>query len=838
MPLDDVDVPVTALARQSGQADAGDLAQVAARRGEALRLACIGNWELDLITGRLYWSEVIFDLFEIDPAQFGASYETFLGLVHPEDRDLVDQAYRDSVRDRTPYAITHRLRMKDGRVKHVHEHGETYYGADGQPVRSIGTVQDISDRVAVEVELRRSRTALAEAQRIAKVGSFDLDLRTGRACWSDQEYRCLGYAPNSCEPTHENFLKVVHPADVEAVRRAVNDALQHGDQYDIVYRVIWPDGSEYFMHERADITRGPDGEPARMIGTTVDVTERVRAEERLRQAASVFSSTQEGVVITDPSGIILDVNAAFTRITGYSREVAVGCTPRILKSDRHDAAFYADFWKVLLETGQWQGEIWNRRRSGEIYPEWLTVNAVHDAAGVLVNYVAVFSDISGIKKSQAQLAYLAHHDPLTELPNRLLFNDRLDHALRRAERSKSQLAVLFVDLDRFKHINDSLGHPAGDRLLQEVARRLTGAVREEDTVARMGGDEFTLLFEDLRRAEDAGTLARKLLGALAGSYALDGKEIYVSGSIGISLYPRDGRAADELISHADAAMYQAKGQGRNGYHFYTPELTAAALQRVHLEADLRRGLGRGELTVHYQPQIDLASGRLIGAEALVRWPHPQQGFVPPDRFISLAEDTGLIIELGEFVLRTACAQAREWLRDGMPIEQVAVNVSAQQVQRSDFVATVRRALDATGLHPRHLELEVTESFIMDQAEAGIRMLHELREMGVGLAIDDFGTGYSSLGYLKRLPVHLLKIDRSFVADVGGEGEGLAIAKAVIALGHSLGLRVIAEGVETEHQAGLLRAEGCHYGQGYLFGRPVDAADFARSWGVPALDAVG
>jgi len=830
MPLPDPDQPPAPPSRAGSHDGGHSLGVIAARQAEALRLARIGNWELGLISGRLYWSDVIFEIFEIDPTRFSASYASFLDRVHPDDRAAVDEAYRASVRDRTPYSITHRLLMPDGRVKHVHERGETFYDAAGQPIRSIGTVQDVTEQALIQDELRRSRAALAEAQRIAQLGSWTLDLRTGVACWSDQEFRCLGYEPDACAPTYENFMKAVHPADVRAVHKAMARALEGPDaHYETVHRVVWPDGSERFLHQRAAVVRDADGRAARMIGTTLDVTEQVHAESRLRQAASVFSSTEEGVVITDPAGVIIDVNPAFTEITGYSRAEAIGRNPRILRSDRQDAAFYAALWGSLNTAGRWQGEIWNRRKSGEIYPEWLTINAVRDSSGRLINYVAVFSDISGIKQSQAQLAHLAHHDPLTSLPNRLLFADRLGHALSRAERDGSQLAVLFIDLDRFKHINDSLGHLAGDGLLQEVARRLTAAVRREDTVARMGGDEFTLLLEDLRRPGDAAVLARKLLEALADPYSIAGKELYVTASVGISLYPRDGARADELVRNADAAMYQAKDDGRNGYHFYTPALTATALQRVHLEADLRRALSRGELTVHYQPQIDLGTGRLIGAEALVRWQHPEQGLVPPDRFIHLAEDTGLIIELGELVLRAACRQAVDWLAAGVPIERIAVNVSAQQVQRSDFVGTVRKALADTGLPPRHLELEVTESFIMGQAEAGIRILHELRGMGVRLAVDDFGTGYSSLGYLKRLPIDMLKIDRSFVTDLQGGGEDLAIAKAVIALGRTLGLKVIAEGVEHDLQAGLLRAEGCHYGQGFLFGRPVEGTDFARRW---------
>ena len=843
MPSPAPDHPTAPAAWPTNHDGGHSLGVLAARQAEALHLARIGNWELGLVTGRLYWSDIIFEIFEIDPSQFRASYEAFLERVHPDDRAAVDEAYNASVRDRTPYSITHRLLMPDGRVKHVHERGETFYDAAGSPIRSIGTVQDVTEQAVIHEELKRSRAALAEAQRVAQLGSWTLDLRTGAACWSDQQFRCLGYEPATCPPTYENFLNAVHPADVEAVRNAMSAALAGpSDGYDIVHRVVWPDGSERFVRDRAAVMRAGDGRALSMIGTTLDVTEQVRAEARLRQAASVFSSTEEGVVITDPGGVIIDVNPAFTEITGYSRAEAIGKNPRILRSDRQDAAFYAALWQSLNATGRWQGEIWNRRKSGEIYPEWLTINAVRDEDAQLVNYVAVFSDISGIKQSQAQLAHLAHHDPLTDLPNRLLFHDRLGHALSRADRDGSQLAVLFIDLDRFKHINDSLGHLAGDGLLQEVARRLTGAVRREDTVARMGGDEFTLLLEDLRRPEDAAVLARKLLEALGDPYAIAGRELFVTASVGISLYPRDGQSAEELVRNADAAMYQAKDAGRNGYHFYTPQLTAAALQRVHLEADLRRALGRGELVVHYQPQIELGSGRLIGAEALVRWRHPEQGLIAPDRFIHLAEDTGLIIELGELVLRAACRQAMDWLASGVPIERIAVNVSAQQVQRSDFVGTVRDVLADTGLPPRHLELEVTETFIMGQAEEGIRALHQLREMGVRLAVDDFGTGYSSLGYLKRLPIHMLKIDRSFVSELHGDSEDLAIAKAVIALGRTLGLQVIAEGVEHDDQAGLLLAEGCHYAQGYLFGRPLEGADFARHWApagaAPLLRAAG
>jgi len=430
------------------------------------------------------------------------------------------------------------------------------------------------------------------------------------------------------------------------------------------------------------------------------------------------------------------------------------------------------------------------------------------------------------KESQEQLERLAHHDPLTGLPNRLLFHARLQHALERGRREKARVAILCFDLDHFKNINDSLGHPAGDRLLQAVTQRLLESVREEDTVARFGGDEFTLLLEDLHDSKDAGIVAEKVLRVLARPFDLDGQEAYVTGSIGISLFPDDGQDITSLLKNADSALYQAKEHGRNNYHFYTRDLTRAAFKRLELESSLRRAVERGEFILYYQPQVDLSDGRVVGAEALVRWQHPDLGLVLPSEFIPMTESTGLIVNLGEWVLRTACAQAVTWQNEGLRAIRIAVNLSTVQVSRGGVLGTMERVLQDTGLDPRYIELEITEGLIMQQTHQTIMTLDDLTAMGVMLAIDDFGTGYSSLSYLKRLPLHRLKIDKSFVREIPDDAEDRAITRAVIALGNSLNLVVVAEGVENEIQREFLRSNGCDEAQGFLYGAPVPAADFA------------
>ena len=566
-----------------------------------------------------------------------------------------------------------------------------------------------------------------------------------------------------------------------------------------------------------------------ILGIFSDITERKRTEDRLRQAATVFESSAEGIVITNAERNIVAVNRTYCEITGYAETEVLGRNPRLLQSGRQDKNFYQTMWATIDSQGFWRGEIWNRRKNGEIYPELLTINAVRDAQDKLVNYIGLFSDLSQIKQSKAMLERLAHYDPLTNLPNRLLIRLRLEHALERAHRHGSRLAVLCLDLDRFKNINDSLGHPAGDRLLMEFAKRLSAHLQPDATLGRLGGDEFVILIEDLKHSEAAAIVAQNVLHTLEQPFQLgEPGEVFIAASIGISMFPEDASDATQLFRNADTALYQAKEHGRNTYRFYTEALTRAADQRLTLESQLRRALERGEFLLHYQPQVTVPDGRLIGVEALVRWQHPELGLVPPDQFIPLAEETGLIVPLGEWVLFTACTQLKAWLDQGMPPFTIAVNLSSRQFRQGSLARHVHAVLDATGLPPALLELEITESAIMEQGDQAIDTLDALKALGVKLSIDDFGTGYSSLAYLKRFAVDTLKIDQSFVRDLEQDRGDREIAATIIAMAHNLDIQALAEGVETEHQLAFLHQHGCNACQGYLFSRPLPA-DALERW---------
>lgn len=566
-----------------------------------------------------------------------------------------------------------------------------------------------------------------------------------------------------------------------------------------------------------------------LLSAHADLAQRYEAQRRvegeLRLYGTVFTHAAEGMTITDSASRIIAVNPAFCAITGYTPEDVLGRTPAVLNSGRQSESFYRDMWQTLKEIGQWQGEIWNRRKDGGVFPEWLSITAVPDESGESGNYIGVFIDISERKQSEERIHHLAHHDALTGLPNRLLLEDRLEQGLLKSKRALRNMAVIFIDLDRFKNINDTLGHAVGDDLLIQAAQRGLQVLRDTDTLCRQGGDEFVVVLPELETRQDAAHVCQKLLAALCQPYLLAGHELTVSASAGIALYPEDGESASELLRKADAAMYRAKEEGRNTFCFFSTEINTATLGELLLESELFGALERGELFLHYQPKVDAASGEIIGAEALIRWQHRVRGVIPPEQFIPIAEENGLINALGEWAIRTVCAQQRNWLDAGLQVVPVAVNISALQFAQQDLPAILSQALTEYGLPPQLIELELTESLLMRNSSRATTMLEVLRQMQIKVAIDDFGTGYSSLSYLRQFPVQLLKIDRSFVSQIGEHGESVRLASAIIAMAHELDLLVIAEGVENEIQARYLAEHGCDQFQGYLYGRPQAAEPF-------------
>jgi len=559
-----------------------------------------------------------------------------------------------------------------------------------------------------------------------------------------------------------------------------------------------------------------------------DVTKQRQDHEQLLLWSLVYRHSGEAIVISDAHNHILSVNDSFTRITGYSAEEAIGQNPNLLASGRHTEEFYQKMWQTLQDEGHWKGEIWNKRKDGTIYPEWITITTLRDDAGKPSNYIAIFSDASSYKEKEARIHFLAHHDALTGLPNRTLLQDRLEQAVSKAQRDGDKIAILFIDLDRFKVINDTLGHHFGDLLLKEVAQRLNASVRDSDTVCRQGGDEFIIVLPEVKSMSDVAHVAQKILEKVSGEFLLEGERLKVTPSIGISVYPDDGERIDVLIKNADTAMYHAKESGRANFQFFTERLNTLLTERMELERDLASALNNGELELYFQPQVDLHSGKLLGAESLLRWQHPTRGFVSPDVFIPIAEEAGLINRIGLWVVEEMLRKAEAWKFDRQFNGLIfSANVSAKQLDEPGFVEAVEELFRRYNYPPECIELEVTETAVMEDIHRSITTLSELKELGLHLAIDDFGTGYSSLNYLKRLPIDRLKIDRSFISDIPEDKNDETITRAIINLAKTLNLGVIAEGVETEEQADFLRQAECHEAQGYLYSQPLSVAQFVE-----------
>jgi len=713
-------------------------------------------------------------------------------------------------------------KLGENRVGHTFK--KPIYDAAGNPLYLVGVTVDITGLKRAEDEIKIGHDRLNEAQRIAGLGSWVLDLRTHQLSWSDEIYRIFEIDPARFGASYEAFLDAIHPDDRESVSRAYAESVATRSPYDIFHRLLFRDGRVKHVHERGETVYADDGTPLFSRGTVQDITERQRAEDALYLYANVFMHSGEAILISDRDNRIVAINPTFTRLTGYGIEELRGRDPRILASGHTPSGTYQGMWAALRETGYWQGEMWDRRKDGESYPKWISISVIRDDQGEITHYLASFTDISERKAAEERILQLAHHDPLTGLLNRFSLENRLEQALLSARRADRRLAVMFIDLDRFKVVNDTLGHHVGDKLLVEVARRLQAAVRESDIVARLGGDEFIIVLTDVESDLAVASVAEKIVATLGQTYPIGDHELHTSPSVGISMFPADGANVEALMKNADAAMYHAKDHGRNNFQFFTAGMMAAAEERMRLERDLRAALARGQFELHYQPQICVTTGRVRCVEALVRWRHPETGLIPPLSFIPIAEETGMIEALGEWVLDEACRQHAAWRAQGIAGVRVAVNISAKQLRSATLVERVRTIMARHGIGSGQLELEVTESVAMDNPERAIDQLMLLRRLGIELAIDDFGTGYSSLAYLKLLPIQTLKLDRAFVQDIETDENDAAISAATLALAHNLGLKVVAEGVETEAQRAFLVDHECDLLQGYLFSKPLPAAE--------------
>jgi diguanylate cyclase (GGDEF)-like protein/PAS domain S-box-containing protein len=695
----------------------------------------------------------------------------------------------------------------------------------------------VADRLHAETELQTQRQQLQAAKdrldlamQIARMGLWTWDLRTGMVQGDDTLAQIFGDpSPGTGRVPIEEWRSRTHPEDLLALDPPLIACLKgETEQFEVAQRIRHRDGHWIWGLWRGRVTeRDAQGKCVALMGSFHDITERREAHERLQLAASVFTHAREGITITDTRGTIIDVNDTFTRITGYSREEAIGNNPRMLQSGRQGPEFYAAMWKSLAEQGHFTGEVWNRRKNGELFAEIITISAVRNPLGATTHYVALFTDITSIKENERKLERIAHYDALTGLPNRVLLSDRLQQAMARCQRKGHSLAVAFIDLDGFKAVNDLHGHEQGDDLLVALAQRLQSSLREGDTLSRMGGDEFVAVLSDLEHLHDCHPVLDRMLRAAADPVRLGDRLFQLSASIGVTLFPADGVGPDLLIRHADQAMYQAKQAGKNRYHLFDVEHdTAVKTQREEI-ARLQHALAAQEFVLHYQPKVNMRTGQVIGAEALIRWNHPQRGLLPPAAFLPTMHDHAISLEVGDWVIATALQQMATWKSQGLDLP-VSVNIDAQHLQKEGFSHRLATLLAAQPQVPAsHLELEILETSALEDMAQVSAIMHRCQAMGVRFALDDFGTGYSSLTYLKRLGAEVIKIDQSFVRDMQTDPDDLAIVQGVIGLARAFHREVIAEGVETIAHGSVLLPLGCECAQGYGIARPMPAGELPQ-----------
>jgi len=793
---------------------------------ETQAIAQASSWKRDLQTGELIWSDEMFRILEIDRATTASSHKKFLSMIHPEDRDKMRMAFNNSVINLKPLEMTHRLIMPDGRIKWVKESCETICDQLGKPKFISCTIQDITGRKLAEDALCGNEQRWRLALDAGGYGLWEWDLQTGEVLLSVACRAMFGFADDEIVSSMAECEARVHPDDrlhwKEILRTLFHNKL---DRFSIEYRIRAKDGSWKWMLTHAIVTsQSDDGLVVRMTGTQSDITAQKNTEHELQFANSVYQAIGDAVMITDSSYSIIAVNLAFTQLTGYSHEEAIGKPLNFMFSERHDEAFKQAIWHKLNVTGIWEGEIWIRRKNGEEHAEWQLIHTSYDNKGNVLKRAVLISEVTEQKRTEETIRRHAYYDPLTGLPNRRLFQDRLGLEIRKANRANLPISLLYIDLDHFKEVNDKLGHEAGDTLLHEAARRISACVRESDTVARLSGDEFTVILSEIPDTRHTDYVAQKIITSLAMPYQIGGEIVHVSASIGISLFPDDANDISAMIKNADLAMYDAKSKGRNRFSHFNPSRQMA--EQSPLISDLRGALAAGQFRLYFQPIVDLSTGRISKAETLIRWQHPKLGMVSPEEFIPLAEKSGLINQIGDWVFKEAARYAKHWSKIYSDDFQVSVNISAVQFEAdyNFFAAKWPRQLQEIGLAGKNLAVEVREWMMLNAESGFMGKLQEFRAAGIQVAIDDSDLDSMTLSKYRKFAIDYLKIVQPFILDNMSDPNGLALSE-IIVMAHKLSFKVIAEGVETQRQHELLSSAKCDFAQGNYYSKPVPPEEF-------------
>lgn len=806
--------------QQQRQAENDRLANQA-RLADAQEIAQLGNWKWNLATNNIYCSDEMFVILGIARTEFTNGFDDIVNFIHTEDREMVTLTINNVIENCMPFELEFRIIQPQSKVVMVRSQGKPTLNERGDISHITGITQDISRSYETQKQLNLLASALEASADSIVITDID-----GQIVWANPAMtRLSGYkytelvgeTPNLWHSLNQNKLLFD-----ELWETILSGKTWQGE---LINRK--KNGEEYLEEQTITSVLNERGEISHFVAIKRDISARKEIEAKNLQAAQVFEHSIEGIVICDANNTIIRVNPAFSKITGYNEHEIIGKKPNILNSGKHDKKFFAGLWNDLNTKGVWQGEIWNRRKNGETYPEFLTISTLRDPQGHIIEYIAIFADISDRKQDEEHIHRLAYYDKLTNLPNRTLIQEVLKKALTlRNDDDEDLVGILNIDIDRFFTINETMGHEAGDQLLQIIARRITRCNDEMDKTARISSDEFTIICPNIDSPNTLSKKAQRLLESIAEPIKLNQQEVFVTASIGIAIAPGDGDNEAILFRNAESARNHAKREG-NSFQFFNDEMNTQGFEQLVMKSSLRRALERNEFQLYYQPQIDIMTGQIVGAESLIRWLHPDLGLVSPNRFIPILEETGLIAEVGKWVLETACRQNKQWQEAGHKPIQIAVNLSPRQFRQKDLIITIQSILEKTGLDAQWLELEVTESSIMDNPEEVVETLNSLHNLGIKLSIDDFGTGYSSLNYLKTFPIDVLKIDRSFIRDITFDKDDEIIVKTIIAMGHNLGLKIIAEGVEDNEQLELVKKYQCEWFQGFYFSQPLSVEAFTE-----------